>query len=177
MQSTLPQRAADRVFTTCAATSCAGAIPCIGEDPTGAATCAWDRCAAVPSSCGCTEQELRAILRKVQSVSLHRFFLSWRDLASWPCRSDTTLLGRGENMTKSIRPKEVNRKSSLSTVVNLFTAVLAGAWALTAAAQTAPSAEATSAPVVEEVVVTGSRIAAPNEVSTSPIQVVTSQEI
>ena len=45
-----------------------------------------------------------------------------------------------------------------------------------ALAQTPPAADA-SAPVVEEVVVTGSRIAAPNETSTSPIAVVTKEEL
>ncbi len=49
---------------------------------------------------------------------------------------------------------------------------------LPAVAQQAPRADApAAAPVVEEVVVTGSRIAAPNETSTSPIQVVTSREL
>lgn len=80
-------------------------------------------------------------------------------------------------MRTNIGPKAVNPRSPLSRSVDLFIAVVASAWSLTAAAQTAPSAEATAAPVVEEVVVTGSRIAAPNEVSTSPIQVVTSDEI
>jgi iron complex outermembrane recepter protein len=75
------------------------------------------------------------------------------------------------------QPKEVNPKSPLSTLVHLCIAVFASAWALTAAAQTAPSAEATSPPVVEEVVVTGSRIAAPNEVSTSPIQVLSEKYV
>jgi outer membrane cobalamin receptor len=40
----------------------------------------------------------------------------------------------------------------------------------------APSTEETPTPV-QEVVVTGSRIAAPNEVSTSPIVVISSQSI
>ncbi|MBV9621651.1 MAG: TonB-dependent receptor [Gammaproteobacteria bacterium] len=44
-------------------------------------------------------------------------------------------------------------------------------------AQTQAAATDQAAPVVEEVVVTGSRIAAPNEKSASPIQVVSSQEI
>ncbi len=80
-------------------------------------------------------------------------------------------------MRTNIGPKVVSRKSSLSTLIDLAIAAFASAWTVIATAQTAPSAEATAAPVVEEVVVTGSRIAAPNEVSTSPIQVVTSQEI
>jgi len=45
-----------------------------------------------------------------------------------------------------------------------------------ASAQTPPPASA-KAPEVEEVVITGSRIAAPNAASASPIQVVSSQEI
>lgn len=50
---------------------------------------------------------------------------------------------------------------------------------LPALAQQAPRAADANAPeaTVEEVVVTGSRIAAPNEASTSPIQVVTSREL
>src|SRR6202795_3889710 len=48
--------------------------------------------------------------------------------------------------------------------------------ALGARAQTQPAAARPSVEL-EEVIVTGSRIAAPNEVSTSPIQVVTAKEI
>jgi iron complex outermembrane recepter protein len=54
---------------------------------------------------------------------------------------------------------------------------LAGAWAAVAIAQTpATTAGAPTAPL-EEVVVTGTRIAAPNAVSTSPIQVISSESI
>ena len=54
---------------------------------------------------------------------------------------------------------------------------LAGVWAAVAIAQNgAPSAAAAAAPL-EEVVVTGTRIAAPNAVSTSPIQVISSESI
>jgi len=80
-------------------------------------------------------------------------------------------------MRATIGPRQVNRKYLLTRGVELFVAAFVSAWTLTATAQTAPATDATAAPVVEEVVVTGSRIAAPNEVSTSPIQVVTSQEI
>ncbi len=80
-------------------------------------------------------------------------------------------------MRTTIGASEVNRQCLLARSAELLVAAFASAWALSAAAQTAPAADATAAPVVEEVVVTGSRIAAPNEVSTSPIQVVTSQEI
>ena len=80
-------------------------------------------------------------------------------------------------MRMNIGPEAEKPKSSLWGTVELFIAALFSAWALTATAQTAPSAEATPAPVIEEVVVTGSRIAAPNEVSSSPIQVVTPEEI
>jgi len=80
-------------------------------------------------------------------------------------------------MRATIGPRQVNRKCPLTRGVELFVAAFVSAWTLTATAQTAPATDATAAPVVEEVVVTGSRIAAPNEVSTSPIQVVTSQEI
>ena len=50
-------------------------------------------------------------------------------------------------------------------------------WTSTAAAQAQTQAAAESVPQLQEVVVTGSRIAAPNEVSTSPIQVLTSESI
>src|SRR5215469_6777744 len=82
-------------------------------------------------------------------------------------------------MTKSIGLRQTNRNSPRSTILELLIAASASAWALTAAAQTAPAppAEATAEPAVQEVVVTGSRIAAPNQVSSSPIQVVTSEEM
>src|ERR1700689_3480881 len=47
--------------------------------------------------------------------------------------------------------------------------------ALPARAQQAPVTESTEA--LQEIIVTGSRIASPNEVSTSPIQVISSQSI
>src|SRR5215472_13073564 len=47
---------------------------------------------------------------------------------------------------------------------------------LPAAAQEAAPPQSTT-PVLQEVVVTGSRIAAPNEVSTSPIQVISSESL
>jgi len=59
-------------------------------------------------------------------------------------------------------------------VAMLISASLLGAGS--AVAQTTPAADA-SAPVVEEVVVTGSRIATPNMTSTSPIAVVTKEEL
>src|ERR1700722_4998040 len=80
-------------------------------------------------------------------------------------------------MRMNIGPEAVKPKSSLSGTVELFIGALFSAWALTATAQTPPSAEATPAPAIEEIVVTGSRIAAPNEISSSPIQVVTPEEI
>jgi iron complex outermembrane receptor protein len=55
-------------------------------------------------------------------------------------------------------------------------AVSASAFAAPQAAE-GPAAPAAPAPVLEEIVVTGSRIAAPNMTSTSPIQVVTAKEI
>ena len=53
------------------------------------------------------------------------------------------------------------------------------AQATPAAAQQLPASAASSAPTeaLQEIIVTGSRIAAPNEVSTSPIQVVTAKDI
>jgi iron complex outermembrane recepter protein len=60
-------------------------------------------------------------------------------------------------------------------------AVLAGAWltamAPAALAQTQTQTPAAAPPQLTEVVITGSRIAAPNLESTSPVQVVTAQEI
>ncbi len=70
----------------------------------------------------------------------------------------------------------VARHASLRRVRLAVLAVAAG-WAFAAAAQTAPTAETATAPVVEEVVVTGSRISAPNLESTSPISVVTAKDI
>ncbi|MBS0367013.1 MAG: TonB-dependent receptor [Proteobacteria bacterium] len=49
--------------------------------------------------------------------------------------------------------------------------------AMPGVAQTPPPAQADTSAVLQEVVVTGSRIAAPNQVSTSPIQVVTAKSI
>ncbi|HYL03970.1 MAG TPA: TonB-dependent receptor [Steroidobacteraceae bacterium] len=56
---------------------------------------------------------------------------------------------------------------------------LAGAlWALAAWAQTPPAQPAAGeTPILQEVIVTGSRIAAPNETSTSPIQVISAKSI
>ena len=65
-------------------------------------------------------------------------------------------------------------------LTRLATLLVAGGWALNAAAQTPPAAApaaGTETPVLQEVIVTGSRIAAPNEASTSPIQVLSSDFI
>src|SRR5580700_9263170 len=119
----------------CAATSCAAAIPCIGADPIGAVTCAWDRCAPVPSSCGCT---------------------------------DTTLLDRGENMTKS---------RSLQQAVRFALATATAAAGVSALhAQEAPAPAVAAAPV-EEVVVTGSRLQTPNETAISPVTTVSAVDL
>jgi iron complex outermembrane recepter protein len=58
----------------------------------------------------------------------------------------------------------------------LFSAVFAAATSLPAFAQQAPVAAVAAEPL-QEIVVTGSRIAAPNAVSTSPIQVISSESI
>ena len=60
-----------------------------------------------------------------------------------------------------------------------FTLTVAAASAASAAAwaQNAPAQESSDQSAPEEIVVTGSRIPAPNLESTSPIQVVTSQDI
>ncbi len=67
-------------------------------------------------------------------------------------------------------------RSSLTRVAALL---VANGWAFGATAQTPPAAPAaaTETPVLQEVIVTGSRIAAPNATSTSPIQVISSQFI
>ncbi len=52
-----------------------------------------------------------------------------------------------------------------------------GAWATVASAQAPATTTAAAAVPLEEVVVTGTRIAAPNAVSTSPIQVISSESI
>lgn len=63
-------------------------------------------------------------------------------------------------------------------VVRPLTSLIAVAAALIGGHTLAQQASATTGePPLQEIVVTGSRIAAPNEVSTSPIQVVTSKDI
>jgi iron complex outermembrane receptor protein len=66
-----------------------------------------------------------------------------------------------------------------STMTRAAALLVAGGWVFAAAAQTPPAAPAaaTETPVLQEVIVTGSRIAAPNAASTSPIQVLSSQYI
>src|SRR5256884_9744136 len=70
------------------------------------------------------------------------------------------------------RPPVRGMSSRASATISAAAVCLAGA----ASAQTPPPASAT-APEVEEIVITGSRIASPNATSASPIQVVRSQEI
>src|SRR5271168_2445843 len=62
-------------------------------------------------------------------------------------------------------------------MMSLSMCVSVAAISIPAMAQQAPSPSAGSAPELTEIIVTGSRIAAPNEVSTSPIQVVDSTYI
>ena len=69
-----------------------------------------------------------------------------------------------------------NRNRAARVIGKLGYLLLASVWGLTASAQTAPPSNA-APPVIEEIVVTGSRIASPNAASASPIQVVTSKEI
>jgi iron complex outermembrane receptor protein len=69
-----------------------------------------------------------------------------------------------------------NRSRAARVIGKLGYLLLASVWGLTASAQTAPPSNA-APPVIEEIVVTGSRIASPNAASASPIQVVTSKEI
>jgi outer membrane receptor protein involved in Fe transport len=70
---------------------------------------------------------------------------------------------------------EVTRHTrSERAITRLGTLLLAGVWSLAVWAQTPPPE---APPPVEEIVITGSRIATPNATSTSPIQVVTDKEI
>src|ERR1700733_13507796 len=61
--------------------------------------------------------------------------------------------------------------------MTLSACVCMAATQLPAIAQQAPPTAAAPEPALQEIIVTGSRIAAPNEVSTSPIQVISSQYI
>jgi iron complex outermembrane recepter protein len=61
----------------------------------------------------------------------------------------------------------------VGAIVSMAIAVIS----VPAVAQQAPAAIATTAEPLQEIIVTGSRIAAPNEVSTSPIQVLSTQYI
>src|SRR2546430_12042245 len=70
------------------------------------------------------------------------------------------------------RPPVRGMSSRASATISAAAVCLAGA----ASAQTPPPASAT-APEVEEIVITGSRIAAPNAASASPIQVVPNKDI
>jgi iron complex outermembrane receptor protein len=69
-----------------------------------------------------------------------------------------------------------NRSRAARVIGKFWYLLLASVWGLTASAQTVPPSNA-AAPVIEEVVVTGSRIASPNATSASPIQVISTQEI
>jgi len=88
-------------------------------------------------------------------------------------------------MTKEQCPRQLRatdgRTSPVSPAMSLASsamALVALAWALAGVAQTPPAEQAKDeATSVTEVVVTGSRIAAPNEVSTSPIQVLSEQYV
>src|SRR5262245_19310159 len=64
---------------------------------------------------------------------------------------------------------------SLRTAIRF--ALYVGASAIAVAPVHAQETPASSAPAAEEVVVTGSRIVQPNQVSTSPVQVVTNEDI
>jgi iron complex outermembrane receptor protein len=61
--------------------------------------------------------------------------------------------------------------------MTLSAGVCMAAMQMPALAQQGPPPTAAAEPVLQEIIVTGSRIAAPNEVSTSPIQVISSQYI
>src|SRR5579864_5492158 len=90
---------------------------------------------------------------------------------------------KGEIMKPLLGAARATARRGLTLRILLATATaffLISAWATRAVAQTAPpAAEENNAEEmkVEEVVVTGSRIAAPNATSTSPIQVISSESI
>ena len=62
-------------------------------------------------------------------------------------------------------------------MITLSAYVFMAAFAVPAIAQQTPAATAAAEPELTEIIVTGSRIASPNEVSTSPIQVISSKSI
>src|ERR1700693_6351400 len=61
--------------------------------------------------------------------------------------------------------------------ISLWACVCIAAIEMPAIAQQAPAAAAAPEPALQEIIVTGSRIAAPNAVSTSPIEVLSSKYI
>src|ERR1035438_1805347 len=68
--------------------------------------------------------------------------------------------------------------SRWARILALLIGFVAAGWGLSALAQTAPKQAVDQAePALQEIIVTGSRIAAPNEVSTSPIEVLSSKYI
>jgi iron complex outermembrane recepter protein len=80
--------------------------------------------------------------------------------------------------TKMGMQKSISVRSLVKRIMNTLSACLCvAAIAMPASAQQAPLAAATAEPELTEIIVTGSRIASPNEVSTSPIQVISSQSI
>jgi iron complex outermembrane recepter protein len=84
-----------------------------------------------------------------------------------------------DKLKRKLNGKSSAARSPRLPFMKLAIAIIAGAWTLAATAQTSPAAAAgdSKAAGLEEIVVTGSRIAAPNAVSTSPIQVISSQSI
>src|ERR1035438_6179782 len=77
-----------------------------------------------------------------------------------------------------VRQAGGRRISRWIRILALLIGFVATGWGLSALAQTAPKQTANQAePALTEIIVTGSRIAAPNEVSTSPIQVLSSDYI
>src|SRR5579872_5849471 len=89
--------------------------------------------------------------------------------AGHPFSRRLTMRSRNQD-SKNALSSLFNGRSTESVALSLFAGL-----AITAATSVYAADE--EAPVLQEVVVTGSRIAAPNLVSTSPIQVVTQKEI
>jgi len=114
---------------------------------------------------------VRLLLRLRREALRSRLLGCGHDLtvATFPPRSRTRAAVSRRNQTREI----IAMKAAVARALGLV-GVLCFASAATAQA---PPATQNTAPLIEEVVITGSRIAAPNLTSTSPIQVVSHKDI
>lgn len=89
-------------------------------------------------------------------------------------RSEHGQRGKGDNgHARQVLRANARPVSRWVIVLAVVLGIAAGTWGAVVAAQTAPKLTADQAgPVLEEMIVTGTRIAVPNAVSTSPIQAV-----